>query len=430
MKNNRNHSADRRDFLKTTAAMGSLSLFPQSIHEFENMFTMKESSDLDGSKSIIGNYGPWADSLRESPAQFSFRNDKWKDIDAWRSAALKEAGTLISRPEIKWKPKVTVSKKYQYDGLDIEELNWQLPYGNRTEAILLKPTGTQGKLPGVLGLHDHGGNKYFGKRKITRTSDQMHPMMEEHQTNYYEGQAWANELAKKGYVVLVPDAFAFASRRVMFGDMSEIPWGQCATGGHSDRDPEEAANIEAYNGWAGEHEHILAKSLFCAGTTWPGVFLYEDQCALDVLSSRDDVDSKRLGCGGLSGGGLRTVYLGGMDDRIQCAVSVGFMSTWTDFLLNKSYTHTWMTYTPVLPKYLEFPEIFGLRAPKPTMTLNNNQDGLYTLPEMKKADAILKEVFVKADAADHYMGNFYDGDHKFDAQMQSDAFNWFDRWLK
>ena len=34
----------------------------------------------------------------------------------------------------------------------------------------------------------------------------------------------------------------------------------------------------------------MAKSLFCAGTTWPGVFTAEDQRALDYLCSRDDVD--------------------------------------------------------------------------------------------------------------------------------------------
>ena len=106
------------------------------------------------------------------------------------------------------------------------------------------------------------------------------------------------------------------------------------------------------------------------------------------------------------------------------------MSTWNDFLLNKSYTHTWMTYAPLLPKYLDFPEILGLRVPLPTMTLNNNDDDLYTLPEMKKASSILQEVFVKANATDRYEGRFYPGEHKFDKQMQLDAFAWFDRWLK
>jgi hypothetical protein len=149
-----------------------------------------------------------------------------------------------------------------------------------------------------------------------------------------------------------------------------------------------------------------------------------------VLSQRDDVNSDQLGCAGLSGGGLRSVYLGGLDERIKCAIAVGFMTTWKDFLMNKAYTHTWMTYAPLLPKYLDFPEVLGLRAPLPTMTLNNNQDRLFTLSEMKRADEMLKEVFLKAGARESYRGGFYEGDHKFDAQMQKDAFDWFDQWLK
>lgn len=41
----------------------------------------------------------------------------------------------------------------------------------------------------------------------------------------------------------------------------------------NDNDPENSANIKAYNTWAAQHEDIMAKSLFSAGTTWPGVIL-------------------------------------------------------------------------------------------------------------------------------------------------------------
>ena len=423
----------RRKFLKSTAAMGSLSVLPEYLkgRPLKNTETRAMAfPENQTAKSIIGSYGPWADGLVKDPPSLSFRKREWNDLGSWKGKALQKTRELISPPDIGGSPEVKVEKKYDYDGLEIEELSWQLPYGYRTEAILLRPSNSSGPLPAVLGLHDHGGNKYFGKRKITRTSDQMHPLMEAHQNQYYEGRAWANEIAKKGYVVLVHDTFTFASRRVRFADMAEIPWGGCATAGMTDENPESVERIEAYNRWAGEHEHIMAKSLFCAGTTWPGVFLAEDQRALDVLISREEVDPNRVGCAGLSGGGLRTVYLGGTDPRIRCAICVGFMSTWSDFLLNKSYTHTWMTYTPSLPNYLDFPEILGLRVPLPTMTLNNSQDGLYTLPEMERADKILQEIFRKAGVADHYHGGFYPGDHKFDARMQQDAFDWFDRWLK
>jgi dienelactone hydrolase len=275
-----------------------------------------------------------------------------------------------------------------------------------------------------MALHDHGGNKYFGTRKIAQMGDDLHPIMRRHR-DYYGGVSWANELAKRGYVVLVHDTFAFASRRVRAGDLPAA-----IKGPPKEVDPESEAEIEAYNQFAAQHEHLMAKSLFCAGTTWPGVFLAEDRRALDYLCSRSDVDTERIGCAGLSGGGLRTVYLAGTDDRIACACCVGMMTTWRDYLLNKCYTHTWMIYIPGLPPDLDYPEVLGLRVPRPTLVLNDTEDQLFTMPEMKRADRILGEVFAKARAADRYKCSYYPGGHKFDRPMQAEAFAWFDRWLK
>lgn len=421
--------SSRREFIKTSAS--ALALLPAgglAVPPFFNEPIDTVQATLPD-QSLIGQYGPWAAQLPSDPPALSFRRPDSKGLKTWRKKALKKVHTHLGAPDIGRNPTVTVKRKYTYDGLDIEELSWQLPYGRPTEALLLKPAGVKGPLPGVLGLHDHGGNKYFGKRKITKTGADQHPLMAEHQDHYYEGKAWANELAKRGYVVLVPDNFAFGSRRVQYQDVAGFAWGPWRTEGLTDDDPENPENIERYNEWAGHHEGIMAKSLFCGGTTWPGVFLREDQRALDVLCARPEVDEKRVGCGGLSGGGLRTAYLGGLDERIQCAVCVGFMTTWRDLLLYKCFTHTWMTYIPILPNFLDFPEVLGLRTPLPTMVMNNNEDQLFTLEEMQRADRILQDIFTKAKAADHYRGNFYEGLHKFDQTMQADAFAWWDQWL-
>jgi dienelactone hydrolase len=376
--------------------------------------------------SLIGQYGRWATSLaNDKVPALSFRRKEFKDLNKWHQAAEAKVKDRLSIPYIGIAPAVTVKKQYTFDGLDIEELKWQLPYGRPTDAILLKPENAKEPLPGILAFHDHGGNKYFGTRKITKTGDDQHPLMKEHQQDYYSGRAWANEIAKRGYVVLVSDAFPFASRRVL---MQDVPEQQ--RDGLNDNNPEDPVNIEAYNKWASNHEHIMAKSLFSAGTTWPGVFLAEDRIALDILSSRKDVIKDKIGCGGLSGGGMRTVFTGGLNSRIKCAVCVGFMTTWRDFVLNKSFTHTWMTYVPILPNELDFPEILGLRVPLPSLVLNDTNDDLYTVPEMNAADRILQEVYQKAGAPDKYKCSFYPGGHKFDADMQTEAFNWFDKWLK
>ncbi len=42
----------------------------------------------------------------------------------------------------------------------------------------------------------------------------------------------------------------------------------------------------------------------------------------------------------------------------------------------------------------------------------------------------LGQVYAKAGAAGAYRCSFYPGGHKFDLEMQGEAFAWWDRWLK
>ena len=374
--------------------------------------------------NMIGAYGEWAAGQMQDPPRMSFRQPMFQNADAWRPAARARFRDALLAPAAALTPAAVVQHQFTFDGLEIEHLQWQLPFGPPTDAVLLKPAGARGKLPGIVGLHDHGGNKYFGARKITRISKDPHPLMVQHQERYYGGLAWANELARRGYVVLVHDTFTFGSRRVRLAD---VPGN--IRNNMVEADPESTDEIQRYNQFAGGHEHLMAKSLFSAGLTWPGVFVYDDQRAVDYLASRPDVDATRLGCCGLSGGGLRTVMLTGADERIRCSCCAGMMTTWRDYLLNKCYTHTWMCYVPGLPRDLDYPEILGLGAPNPVMVLNNRQDALFTMPEMERADRMLRDVYAKAGAPERYRANFYDGPHKFDAAMQKDAFAWFDKWL-
>jgi len=386
----------------------------------------------EAAKNMIGSYGSWAGELAADPPRLSLRTGKYDDVDEWRAMARRRAQELLAEPDTGGTPEAEVRAEYVYDGLQVQELSWQLPYGPPTEAIFLKPEGAGGAggaaepLPGIVALHDHGGLKYFGKRKITRTSDELHPIIRKHQDGCYGGVSWANEIARRGYAVLVPDAFPFASRRVLAADVADVVCPDTP----DVSDAETVDEINAYNAFAAAHEHVMAKSLFYAGTTWPGVFLAEDRRALDYLCSRPDVDESRVGCGGLSGGGMRTIFLGGMDDRIRCAVCVGLMSTHRDYVLNKCSTHTWMMCVPGMANELDWPEILGLRVPLATMVMNDREDGLFTLPEMERADKILAEVYRVAGSPESYRCSFYPGPHKFDLQMQADAFDWFDRWLE
>jgi dienelactone hydrolase len=141
------------------------------------------------------------------------------------------------------------------------------------------------------------------------------------------------------------------------------------------------------------------------------------------------VDPRRLGACGLSGGGLRTVFLAGLDPRVACAVVVGFMSTWRDFALQKCFTHTWMLYVPQLPRWLDFPELLGLRAPQPSLVLATEQDPLFSLQEVRRAGQILQGIYAAAEAAARFRLALHPGPHCFNLPMQTEAFAWLDRWL-
>ena len=135
--------------------------------------------------NMVGSYGPWlADKvLGSDPGRLSFRAGKWTSVYEWRRIARQRVLDRIAPVDLGGLPEVRVESRHTIDGLDIELLSWQLPAGPRTEAVFLKPAGADGPLPAILALHDHGGNKFLGWRKIVRTNDHWE-IQKRHQSNY------------------------------------------------------------------------------------------------------------------------------------------------------------------------------------------------------------------------------------------------------
>src|SRR5690349_16223976 len=103
--------------------------------------------------NMIGAYGPWAAALAgEGPARLSFRRPDVQptDIDDWRRTARGRLADRLLQPDAGGVPEAELQHQIDYDGLHIEHLNWQLPYGPPTEALVLKPKDARGRLPAVL----------------------------------------------------------------------------------------------------------------------------------------------------------------------------------------------------------------------------------------------------------------------------------------
>jgi dienelactone hydrolase len=286
---------------------------------------------------------------------------------------------------------------------------------------------SQGKppYPGILALHDHGEFFYFGKEKIV-SSPQEHSFLKKWREQYYGSRAYAEELARRGYVVLVIDAFYFSERRLQFektpSDMAKKLSGLS---------PSSEEYVSIWNDLYVERKNSVNTMMGYCGTTWLGIIVHDDRKSIDLLQSIPEVDPQRIGALGLSGGGYRNGYLVGMDERIKAAVIVGWMTELADLVKINEPVHAGLMIAEGVYRHLDYPDIVSLAAPECALNVFNcGQDQLFTFSGMKQASEKIQRVYKELKASNRYAYKFFDVPHQFNVEMQEEAFEWLDRWLK
>lgn len=325
---------------------------------------------------------------------------------------------------------IQVETRWETAGLVGEEVSWSVGFGPRTHAYVLKPAHGSGPLPGLVALHDHSGYKYYGKEKIADGPGGPAAGIGNLRKQEYEERAYANALAKEGFVVLAHDTFLWGSRRFPLETMPADVRNQAdiLLKAHPP-DPQIPAEISEYNAASYYHEQWAAKYSNVLGASLAGVVSYEDRVAFNYLLSRPDVLPERCGCLGLSGGGNRAAMLNATHDQIRAAVIVGLMSTY-EGLLDHNMSHTWMLFPFGWARYGDWPDLAACRAPSPLLVQYDLDDPLFTLDGMRAADERLKGHYAGVGHPEAYTGIFYPGPHKFDLEMQSVAFAWLKRHLQ
>jgi hypothetical protein len=197
---------------------------------------------------------------------------------------------------------------------------------------------------------------------------------------------------------------------------------------HEDSD-EAPPEVALYNVAAFHHEILVEKYCSLLGTTLAGVVSHEDRVAAAYLRSRGDVAAGAIGCVGLSGGGCRAALLQATCESIGAAVVVGMMSTYRHLLDRKVDSHAWMFFPPGLALLGDWPDVAACRAPSPLMVQYDRDDHLFTEAGMRAAHARIDSYYREAGNPDGYVGEFYQGPHKFDLEMQESAFAWLQAQL-
>ena len=372
----------------------------------------------------LGAYGDWVDEAAR-------RGDLWpaaRDGQALRRAvrSMLAFGDDPGRDDVAWLG-AQVERTWVADGLRGQEVSWSVGYGPRTRAWVLRPD-TDEVLPGVVALHCHGRVKRYGKEKLSDGPGGPAFGVPAVRDDLYDGRAYADDLARRGFVVLVHDVFLWGSRRFDPATMGAALRREAVPADTADT-ADTAETWARYEDLAAEHEHLVAKYCTVLGTSLAAVVSHEDRLATVYLAGRPDVRADRIGCVGLSGGGARAAFLLATSEHIRAAVVVAMMSTHRALLPQHVAPHTWMFFPPGLARLGDWPDVAACGAPAPLLVQYRRHDELFPPQGMAAAHEHLADRYAAAGAPDAYTGEFYDGGHAFSRPMQDRAFAWLGEQL-
>lgn len=417
----------RRKFIKTSA-IGSAVLASSGLFSFQsapetlpaNLPSIKNPLNLYGSLEKV------MEGIRaNNPMDLTVANWRKKNprgsFKQWQTEARKcvmdalhyHPGPLNLAPNV-------ISKEdrgtHTFERIEFNTTPW-----HRLEAYLLLPKNVKYPVPGIVALHEWGGPMCFGKDRIAN-SGRDHEVLAEHRETYYNGIYLTEELVKQGYAVIVIDAHHFGGR---------IPKG-------IDDIPE---NLDPYTLTVEEYQQLQSKlasllyygvrQLNWAGTTWAGLNYFDDSRCIDYLATRPEVDIKRIGVTGLSGGGWRTNMLAALDPRIKASVSVGWMTT-SDMQQHYNIRGAIGSFNllPGVWNRMDIPDLAAMSAPNACMIVVGKEDILFPEEGKQQAKAAIKEAFDWAGAGNRT--SFYSpaAPHNYNKDIQGKAFAWLEKNLK
>jgi len=251
-----------------------------------------------------------------------------------------------------------------------------------------KPAGK--KLPLVLCPHGHGGGgnaATAGRFEIPEYAGSIAKY------NY----AYGLELAKAGFITACPEARGFGVRR---------EW------------PQQNDRADPHKLWA-ESCHNLNVAGLPLGLTVQGMWQWDLQRLLDVLTKDPRIDARKIGCAGLSGGGLQTLNLAALEPRLKAAVVSGFFFGMQESL-QENHFHCDCNMLPNWWTHFDLGDIGALIAPLPLAIETGSQDklnGKRGLRNVYEQTRITRAAYKALGAEENFTHFVFDGPHRWDGQQ-------------
>ncbi len=293
-------------------------------------------------------------------------------------------------------PNPRTTERVQCDGYVRERVEIDTEPGVVMPFYVLIPDSLQGTAPAVLAPHGHGSGGKLAPAGIASTPA-MAATISEHNYDY------GVQAVRRGYVVFCPDARGFGERR---------EWLTAA--------PDSLLDSSCRQ---------LAHMALPLGLTVAGMWTWDLMVLMDYVATRPETQAEKIGCIGLSGGGLQTLWLAALDERVTCAVISGYMYGVEDSLLHLSGNCD-CNYIPHMWETADMGDVAALIAPRPLLIEAARQDPLNGPRGIDNVDeqcAITRSAYKLLGVEERYATDYFDGGHVWHGQA---SLAWLDQWLR
>jgi len=314
-----------------------------------------------------------------TPRQMAFQAASRQKVEAWQVALRARVTQLLGGwPQARCPLDPQILDLSEDESIALSLAVIQTRPGETMPFYILRPNHVAPPFRPVIAVHGHGHGAPHLLAGLPNGPEEQAALAQYH----YD---YARQIALQGFLVFVPFLRGTAER----GDT-----------------PAEARSAEYSPCYA-----TSVRALLC-GKTLAGLRLWDIIRLVDYVETLPDVTAGRLGCVGLSGGGMITLFAAALETRISAAVVSGYFSSFRASIM--ASPHCACNYIPGLLEIAEMVDLAGLIAPRPLLIETGRQDPLFPTTAALEAFEPLQAIYACLGAEAAVEIAPFDGGHRWD----------------
>jgi dienelactone hydrolase len=364
----------RRQLLAASAAMGSMAqkgaaatdVYASALDGFESKVRMETFDPVAWSRTLY----------RQASLKMTFRATSRKQAEGWQKKLRPRVAELIGLKPASGPLNPQTLEVRDFPQYKREKVVFESVPGLSVLAYLLTPASAKPPYPVMICVPGHGrgvddivGVDEKGRDRTNKSGYQ---------------HDFAIQAAERGIAAVAIEPMAFGCRR----------------------DP-----ISRKKGLGNSACQPTAGAALLLGETMIAWRVRDVMRTIDWVRTRKELDSARLGCMGISGGGTCTLFASALDERIRVAFVSGYLNTFLESVF--SLSHCIDNYVPGILEWAEMYDVAGLIAPRPLFVESGDKDNIFPIEASKASFERVKKVYETLGAADLAAQEVFAGEHAF-----------------